>query len=405
MIVRLVWRNLWRNRRRTLITTGSVTFAVFLAVTMQSLQRGVFDNLVRNMVNYYSGYIQIHKQGYWKERLLDNSFLFGDSLKAELLKSGNIRKYVPRIESFMLASRGEQTRGAFLCGTDPVSEAAMTRLNERICDGKFLDANSDTQVLLGEGLSRKLGLGTGDTLVLLGQGMYGSVAAGKYRIKGILKLGSPDLNDAFILMDLKQAQELLSAPGVLTALAIEPDKTGMLEATVNALSARVGKEYEVMSWKTMMPEVYNHIRMDTNSLYIMMGFLYLIIAFGMFGTILMMTNERKYEFGMLVAIGMKRMQLGRMLAAEIFLLAFIGAIAGMLLSWPLVYYLQEFPIHFSGEIAESYSSFGFEPVFPAMLDASLFVAQARSVLIVALLMSVYPLYKVMRLDPVTQIKR
>jgi len=405
MIYRLIWRNLWRNRRRTLITIASVTFAVFLAVVMQSLQKGVFDNLVRNMVNYYSGYMQIHRQGYWKERLLDNSFSFSDSLRIRMLKAGDIRKYVPRTETFVLASRGEQTRGAFLCGTDPVSEAAMTRLNERVIAGEFLRDTNDPQVLLGEGLSRKLGLVTGDTVVLLGQGMYGSMAAGKYRIKGILKLGSPELNDAFILMDLKMAQDLLSAPGMLTAIAIEPEHTAPLEESVAAMSMRLGREYEVMSWMTMMPEVYNHIRIDTNSLYIMMGFLYLIIAFGMFGTILMMTNERRYEFGMLVAIGMKRGQLGRMLLSEIFLLAFTGALTGMLLSWPLVYYLQEYPLHFSGEIAEAYASYGFEPLFPAKADLSLFLQQAFNVLVLSLLMSVYPLYKVMRLDPGTQIRR
>lgn len=405
MIYRLVWRNLWRNRRRTLITTASVTFAVFLAITMQSLQRGVFDNLVRNMVNYYSGYIQVHKQGYWKERLLENSFSFSDSLTAQLLKAGDIRKYVPRLENFMLASKGEQTRGAFLCGTDPALESSMTGLNKRIVKGEFLTDRNDSHVLLAEGLSSKLGLSTGDTLVLLGQGMYGVVAAGKYRIRGILKLGSPELNDAFILMNLKQAQDLLSAPGVLTAVAIEPRQTGSLEETVMAIAPRLGKDYEVMSWKSMMPEVYNHIRMDTNSLYIMMGFLYLIIAFGMFGTILMMTNERKYELGMLVAIGMKRLDLGKMLTAEIFLLSFSGALAGMLLSWPLVYYLQVNPLHFSGEIAEAYSSYGFEPVFPAKLDAGLFMRQAVNVLVLSLLMSIYPLFKVIRLDPVTQIKR
>lgn len=405
MINRLIWRNLWRNKRRTLISAGSVTFSVFLAVTMQSLQNGVFENLVRNMVNYYSGYIQIHHQGYWKERILENSFAFNDSLRNILLNSDAVKSFVPRIETFLLAANNDETKGALLFGTDPHSEIAMTRLNEKLVQGSFLDETGDKQLVVADGLAHKLNIKAGDTLTLLGQGLYGSFAAGKFSVKGIIKLGSPELDDALVCMDLTCAQELLSAQGMITSVSIEPPDADLLEKSVSVLEATLGSEFEVMSWKTMMPEVYYHIKMDTNSLYVIMGFLYLIIAFGVFGTILMMTNERKYEFGMLVAIGMRKSQLGRMFLAEIFLMAFIGAFAGMLLSWPFVLYLQNSPLHFSGEIAQAFSSYGFEPVFPAKLELSVFIRQSVNVFILSLLMSIYPLYRVMKLDPITQIKR
>lgn len=64
MILLLIWRNIWRNKRRSLITMASVAFTVLLAVTMKSMQDGVFGNLIRNMVEYYSGYIQLHAHGY-----------------------------------------------------------------------------------------------------------------------------------------------------------------------------------------------------------------------------------------------------------------------------------------------------------------------------------------------------
>ena len=73
MLLTLAWRNLWRNRSRTMITMGSVFFAVLLAILIASLQDGVYGNLIRNAVNFYTGYIQVHKNHYWDERVLDNT--------------------------------------------------------------------------------------------------------------------------------------------------------------------------------------------------------------------------------------------------------------------------------------------------------------------------------------------
>jgi ABC-type antimicrobial peptide transport system permease subunit len=137
----------------------------------------------------------------------------------------------------------------------------------------------------------------------------------------------------------------------------------------------------------------------------MTGFLYLIIAFGMFGTILMMTNERRYEFGMLVAIGMQKGRLSVILLTEILLLSFLGGVAGMLLSWPVVYYLQEVPIRLSGEMKGAFIDYGFEPVFPAQLDPDSFIQQTAVVLCLSILMALYPLFRIRKMDCTTLIRR
>ena len=65
---------MWRNRNRTIITMAAIFFAVILSVATSSLRDGIFDNLVKNVVSFYTGYVQVHKQGYQDEQILDNSF-------------------------------------------------------------------------------------------------------------------------------------------------------------------------------------------------------------------------------------------------------------------------------------------------------------------------------------------
>lgn len=404
MIGTLVWRNLWRNRRRTLITMASVTFAVLLAVVMQSLQKGTFDNLIKNVVRFHSGYIQVHARGYWDERVIENSFEADGSLLAGIRSAASVRAVVPRLESYALASSGETTRGCMVIGIQPAIEDSLTRLSTRVSAGRFLKEDS-RGVLVAEGLAARLGIGLNDTLVLLGQGFQGSTAAARYKVEALLRFSSPGLNESMVYMTLPDAQSFLSAEGRVTTLALDVTDPDRLEELVREMSTVTGRGYEVMSWKEMMPEVENHIRSDAVSLYIWMGILYLIIAFGIFSTLLMLMAERRYELGMLVAIGMKKTRVALMLFMETILITCSGVLVGILLAIPVVWYMREHPIRIGGEGGRAFAKWGFEPILPTMFDPGTFLLQSGIVMGIALFIGLYPTWKAIRIDPVAAMKK
>lgn len=404
MILRLTLRNLWRNPRRTLISLSSVLFAVLLAVVMKSFQDGIFDNLVRQVVGSYNGYVQLHASGYWEERTLENSMPDSDSLVREIRSVPRIRTAVPRIESFALGSLGERTRGCLVVGTDVESERSFSGLDGRVIRGRYLQSN-ERGVLVGEGYAAKLGIRVGDTLVLLGQGHQENIAAGKFPVLGLVHLGLPQLNDGVVYLPLSFAQAWLSAEDRITAVVIQPEEGAPLQALTDRLRSQLGSGYEAMTWQEMLPEIDKHIRGDAVNFYIEIGILYLVIAFGLFGTLLMMTNERRYEFGMLIAIGMKKRLLAMTLLLETLLLTFVGTLAGMLVATPLVLYLQRHPLRMGGEMAKAYETFGFEPVFPALFRPDIFWEQALIVLAISLVLGLYPIRYLHRLDPVVAMRR
>jgi ABC-type lipoprotein release transport system permease subunit len=383
---------------------ASIAFAVLFAVLMKSFQNGVFNNLIKNVVGYYSGYVQIHQNGYWDEQVLDNSFELKNSLTAQLQQNPQIKEIVPRLETFVLASKGNTTKGCLLVGTDAVRENNLTQLKSKLIKGTYFEKNEEA-VLLAEGLAKRLDVSVNDTIVLFGQGFHGVMAAGKYKIKGIVHLASPAMNDAFVYLPLAATQYFLSAENRLTSVSLGIDNPENTDAIAQNLKNVIGQQYEVMPWQEMMPEIANHIKADGFSFYIFSGILYLIIGFGLFGTVLMMTTERKYEFGMLIAIGMKKTKLELILLGETVLITFFGVLLGFLLSLPLVIYLKERPIRFGGEIAKVYEQFGFEALFPTDVDQSIFLTQSLIVLAMAMVIGLYPLWHIRGLDPVKAMKK
>jgi len=403
-IIKMAWKNMWRNRNRTVITMAAIFFAVILSVITSSLKTGIFNNLVKNVVSFYTGYVQVHKQGYWSEQILDNSFDTSGNIEKKILSTPTVNQIAPRLESFALASSQDITKGCLIVGIDPQKENDITGLQSKMTKGIYLK-NGDSAVLVSEGLAGRLKLNPGDTIVLISQGYHGATAAGKYRIQGILKFGSPELNDKALFMPLPLAQDLFSAYGMITSYVLSLKNPKLLEQTAESIRSAIGTDYEVMTWKQMMPEIQQHIATDSNNMQAVQLLLYLLISFGIFSTLLMLMVERKFEMGMLVAVGMKKVKLAILLLIESIFTVISGCLLGILVSIPLVFYLNKHPIRLGGETAKIYERFGFEAIFPTSTSIEIFISQGIIVLVIGLILSLYPVYKTLRLNPVTAMKK
>jgi len=403
MILKLAWRNIWRNKRRTLITVASIFFAVLFSIFMNSFQKGAWVRMLDNIVNYYYGYAQVHQKGYWEEKTINDALELNDGLLQLPSQIEGLEQIIPRLETFALLSSGEHTSGMMIVGTEPVAEDKLTQLKSRITEGAYFD-QQDKALLIAEGVKDLLKVTLGDTLVILTQGYHGVNAAGKYPIKGIVHFASPDLNKRMVYLPLTETQNLLGAYSMATSLALQLDDRDHLESVITQLHNTLDTDiYEIMDWQAMLPDLVEAQKTDAAGNYIFLLVLYLIISFGIFGTILMLVKERQYEFGVLLSIGMSRKLLAISTWIEILLMAFLGAALGMLIALPLVHYFKLNPIDFSqyGEgMAETYEKWGFDPIFPTIMDASLFYSQAILVLVITSLLALFAIWEIYKLKPV-----
>jgi len=396
----LAWRNIWRNKRRSLITISSIAFGVIFACMMMSLQYGTLDHMMDNAVKFYSGHVQVHKDGYWEEKIIDNSLSYTDVFIDELSAIEGVNAAVPRIEYFALAAFESKTRPSLVFGVDTEKESFITGIQDKIVSGEYLDS-TDKAVLISSGLAEYLNIGVGDSIILIGQGFHGSNAVGLYPVKGLVKFPGPDQNNRIVCMPVKEAQWFYRLDQRLTSIALllnESDQTDNVMTSVNNIIG--DQELKPINWEAMMPDLVQMVRLKHASTQKMTMVLYIVIGFGMFGTFLMMTAERKYEFGILISIGMKRAKLQFTVFMEILMMSLLGVVSGILISIGIIAYFYANPVVLSTKLVDVYESYGIEPVIEFAMSPFIFYSQAWAIFVIAVILSFYPLLALFRLQPV-----
>ena len=400
MLLTLAWRNLWRNKRRTAITVASVFLAVFFAVFLRSMQLGAYAKWTDSIVRFYSGHVQVHANGFWDDQTLDNSFHLDDPQLDLIADQPHVQLTAKRLEGFALSSVGDLTKGVLLVGVQPQVENELMELDDKIRAGKLI-SDDDRSVMVGEELAKNLNLSVGDTLVFLSQGYHGVSAAGKYPVAAIVRFTAMILNETAVMLPLKEAQYFFGAERMATSIAVIVDRPGKIPHLVKNLQSKLDtSKYEVMDWETAMPELVQAIQADSAGGVIMLMVLYMIVTFGMFGTVLMLIQERAYEFGVLLSIGMSRLRIWTVVFFEGVMTTALGAILGVIGVYPLVLYFHHNPYEFTGPAADTMREQGWEPVLPASLDPSIAMTHMLIIVVISILITAYPLYVIGKLKPV-----
>jgi ABC-type lipoprotein release transport system permease subunit len=328
-----------------------------------------------------------------------------DRLKhAESIPDNVIQKVKKNLgRSYSSSARLEHELGL----SDEEKELCISEIikNTEVANG-FLE-NNDDGILVSDRLASYLKVTIGDSVILMGQGYHGVSANGIFPVRGIIKMPYPEIDNKLIIMTIPAAQKFFDAEGKITSLVVNlTDKSSRTIKTAKAsiTSLLPDKNTTAKTWYELNPIMYQQIQGDSQSGMAMLGILYFIIFFGIFGTVLMMVSERRKEFGVLVAIGMQKKKLKRVITIEMLLLGFIGLVCGLLASTPLILYFYYYPVVLKGDMANMLEDWGWEAVMPTAWFGAYFYWQAVIVALMILLATIYPLRKIDKLKEIEALK-
>ena len=403
LFLKIAWRNILRNRYRSFITVLAVAIGFSSLIFIRAFVDGAHYQMIENYTDLVSGHIQIHKKGFQANMGLQFSINEPQKISTILANSPGVLSFSKRVKDYALISSAEYSSGILLLGVEPEKEKEITKLYKRLRQGKFI--SGDTHIVIGKDLAKSLNVKLGDKVVVMAQGFDGSLSSASYRITGLLDAGTEDIDKNLALISLKAAQDLLVLENRVSEFVIRANSINNVDTVSTSLKNALDmKNLEVFTWKEISPILLQWVEFDVAFVNIILLVVLLVVAAGILNTLLMGILERTREFGIMLALGTKRMQIITMVALESLILTIIGIIIGYVVGAGASIYFGLKGINlsvFSTALNDYYTG----SIIYTRLSSGYLLGYGLVVLITSLIVSIYPAWRAANLKPVEAIRR
>jgi ABC-type lipoprotein release transport system permease subunit len=403
MLLLISWRNLWRNRTRSLAIIASVAMGIWAGVFISAFYLGFGKQRVEVAIRQEISHIQVHRPAFKDE--FDARYHFNaDSMESVLRTTPDLKAFSLRSIAMGMLANASGSNGVQINGISPGQEDSTRGFKAFVKTGVYLDEGKKNQILIGKKLADKMKLETGAKVVLTFQNEEQVITAAAFRICGIYEtLNAPlDERNVYVLRDDLNA--LLGTPGSAMEAAILLHSENRMTEAVNDLSQKL-PGYKVEPWQTVSPETaYVTAAVDASTVVIIV-IVMLALAFGIINTMLMAVLERVRELGMLLAIGMNRSRVFMMVVLETVMLTFTGCPPGFLLGWMTVAWLGKTGINMSAYADNAMKNYGYESIIYPEITSSKVIQILLIVCMTAILASIFPAWKTLRLRPADAIRQ
>jgi len=409
MIVRIAWRSIWRSKRRTLISMFSIVIGTGLPTFMVCLGWGFYNGLIDDVARLMAGHVTYEHVEY---RNSPSNDLWVDDIQTINNALNNSADVVSTKQIVILQGVAHTAKGAVgvsLMGVEPSKEITISFLPESIIAGEYLSQGDGRWAIVGSKLAERLNIKVGKKFVFTTNDIKGELVEDLFRVKGIFKTGSNEMDGHFVQSDIDFARMVAglhsNAASQLGIIVKNPDAhEKILQSWQKTLAKNDGV---FLSWKQIMPDIATYIRMDRAFLVIIMCMLVILVLFTMFSTILMSVLERKREFASLLAIGTKHRELNLQIFFETLIFGLIACPLGSLLGIGALKWVEGYDI---AKLVEanpedmSIGGFAMDTVIAPYFSTSLIVQLSIVIFLLIMVLGILPMFLISRISIVDELR-
>jgi len=398
-------RSLLRHGRRTLLSVVGIGVGCGLCLFMIAFVRGESKMMLRAAAESGAGHFRVVPSGWNQTQENDLRLADWKQVRKLVASMDEVEVVTPHARKEALLGFGTRVAGVEMVGVDPNTEQAYNRLVRNVVEGHFLDGSKGTTVI-GKTIATRLRVDVDDQLMVTAAGAGGEIVGAMLRIVGIVDTGSSDLDATICQVNLREVEQITHLPGAgdLTILVKNAKK---LKLIVNSLGEKLGSDYSVITWEQLMPELASGVKVDETWTRLTVSIIMIVVFLGIASAQLTAVLERRREFAVLSAVGMKGSRLVRIMVYEGLVLGLAGAVVGLALAVPSAYWIATKGIDFTkmyGTEDMSVSNILIDPVFLGDFGWWLVPLAFALALTATILSSLYPAWYAAGTDPAAALR-
>jgi ABC-type lipoprotein release transport system permease subunit len=375
-----------------------MVIGMFAGIFMVSFSKGMMQQRLDRGIETEISHIQAHHPKFRDAEEI--KYLISDiGAKSEAIASkAGVDGVSSRVVLQSMIASAETGTGVKLTGIDPESEKTVSNLYTYLIDGKWFEGIKRNPIVIGEKLAAKLNVKVRSKVVITAQSYDGDIISGAFRIAGIFKTVNSSFDESNVLVRFSDIAKLTGIPeGSGHEIAIHIDEQKILNEKTSEI-AGVYPNLEVLHWKELNPEFGYISEVYDTYLYVFIIIILLALGFGIVNTIMMAVLERIKELGMLMAVGMRKSRVFRMIMWESTLMSFFGGFLGIVLGLGVTLITGQSGIDLS-MYKEGYEAMGYDSVVYPVIDWTLTVHVAIMVSVTGVIAAIYPSLKALKLNP------
>ena len=358
MIKFLVNGLLW-DRQRSLIPILVVTIGVCITVFFHAYLQGTLGEMIDSTARFQTGHIKIMSRAYAEnsdQKPNDLSLIGVGQITADLQQKYPEMTWVQRIQFGGLLdipdANGETlSQGpVFGMGVDLLSsgssEIKLLNIEKALVRGR-LPQNSG-EILISDGLARRLEIKPGESSTLFTSTMYGSIATYNFTVVGTIRFGFAVMDRGAMIVDLtdiRNAMDMEDAAGEILGYMpnriYDDQKAAIIVDQFNANHSVVSDDFApVMSKLKELSNLSDYLVM-AEYLGLILVFVFVFIMSIVLWNVGLLGGLRRYgEVGLRIAIGEQKGSVYRSMIYESIFVGLTGSIIGTLFGLSAAYCLQ-----------------------------------------------------------------
>lgn len=404
MIFMMAWRNVWRHKARSLVIMLSIALGLFAGMAVLALYEGMMKSRVRTVIDEETGHAQIHHPAFSGEQ--EPRYFISDTveLMKQITSIPELTLINRRIVVNGMLSTPTGTAGVQVLGIDTATEYSFSSLKRKIKEGQGFRPGKQHQAIIGRKLARKMKLQPGSKLVLMFNDTANNLVSSAFRVAAIYQSANAPLDERLVYVQRSELGELLGIPGRVHEIGLKLREDRDVDQAV-AMLKRTVPQLRVETWKDLSPETELMVRtVDTYS-YVIMIIIMIALAFGILNTMLMAIMERTREIGMIAALGTSRGRIFSLVLLETVFLTLAGTPIGFLLGIGVSTYYHRHGLDLSGMGEDMMRNYGFSTLIYPEFPPEKLLPVLAIVIITALLSSLLPALKAIRMKPIEALRK